>query len=106
MKPFHDRFRCRIQRSARAFGLSIALGAAFVGAGPGRAAPGPAAPTETQPKPTLGLKESSVVPKDWGTTYSGTIRSEILGAERTVDIYVPSTFARTKRTFPVLYLTD
>jgi len=97
MKSLVGRFRIRVPRWGRALGMSLVLAA---GAGLGHAA------TEKPPEPALDLKETSVLPKDWGTTYSGTIRSKLLGSERTVDIYVPSTFAKTKRRYPVIYLTD
>jgi hypothetical protein len=86
-------------RRGRAFYAFLALAASA-----GNAPTVPA--TGERPEPVLELKETSVLPKDWGTTYSGTIRSQRLGAVRTVDIYVPPTFSKTRRKYPVLYLTD
>ena len=56
--------------------------------------------------PRLELKPTSVLPKPWGATYVGTIRSEILGEDRRISLFVPTAFGSTKRTFPVVYLTD
>jgi hypothetical protein len=56
--------------------------------------------------PKLELKPSSVLTKDWGSTYMGTIHSDILGEDRNVSLFVPRTFSTTKRAYPVVYFTD
>jgi hypothetical protein len=60
----------------------------------------------SEQKPTLDVSSTSVLPSDWGKTYSGTITSAALGAERKINIYLPKTFDKTKRKYPVIYLTD
>jgi uncharacterized protein len=86
---------CSVQFSGTILALAVTAG----GAAGQRTAADP-------PKSVLELKETSILPKDWGVTYTGTIDSQELGTVRTAHIYVPATFAKTKRKYPVLYLTD
>jgi len=63
-------------------------------------------PSQGASGPKLELKITSVLPKNWGTTFAGTIHSAILGEDRNVSLFVPNTFNSTTRTYPVVYFTD
>src|SRR5262245_44865482 len=60
----------------------------------------------THPPPKLDLTATHVVPTSWGATYRATIESSSLGTERKVAIFLPATFDKTTRRYPVLFLSD
>jgi len=58
------------------------------------------------PAPALALTPTHVVPESWGTTFQAKIQSEALGQGRTVDLFLPASFDKTTRKYPVILLTD
>jgi pimeloyl-ACP methyl ester carboxylesterase len=56
--------------------------------------------------PALELVSTQTVPASWGTTFHGTIHSVSIGEDRKVDLFLPASFEKTTRTFPVILLTD
>jgi pimeloyl-ACP methyl ester carboxylesterase len=46
------------------------------------------------------------VPPSWGTTFQGKIHSVNLDADRMVDLFLPASFDKTTRKFPIIFLTD
>ena len=56
--------------------------------------------------PALELVPTHSVPASWGTTFKGKIHSASLGEDRTVDLFLPASFDKTTRKFPIIFLTD
>lgn len=56
--------------------------------------------------PALELVPTNSVPASWGTTFKGKIHSASLGEDRTVDLFLPASFDKTTRKFPIIFLTD
>lgn len=56
--------------------------------------------------PMLTVNETQTLPTSWGKTYVGTIHSEVLGMDRRVNFYVPASFEKTQRKYPIVFLTD
>jgi hypothetical protein len=56
--------------------------------------------------PTLELVPTHLVPPDWGTTFQGKIHSASLGQDRTVNLFLPASFDKTTRKYPIIFLTD
>lgn len=100
MTTTRRRSLARVRPAARSLTLAAAL---WVGPGAVALAE-PAAAADSAP--TLTLEQTSQLPEAWGTTYRGTITSDALREQRVVHLYVPESFSRTQRHYPVVYLTD
>lgn len=59
-----------------------------------------------EPAPVLSLHESDALPKSWGSSFNGTIHSDVLGEDRVVHIHLPKSFSTSSRAYPVIYLGD
>jgi pimeloyl-ACP methyl ester carboxylesterase len=56
--------------------------------------------------PAVEWVPTQIVPARWGTTFQGKVHSDSLGADRTVDLFLPASFDKTTRKFPTIILTD
>jgi hypothetical protein len=54
----------------------------------------------------IQLTLTNVLPADWGKTFAGVMRSQALGTDRKFNVYLPRTFDKTSRKYPVVFVTD